>query len=139
MKSCLSFSLLWSLLLFLPLSCGKDNNGETNHEDNPGPPTPPVVHVQSVSLSHTDVLLHPGEQIQLTATVLPGNATVKTVTWSTSNSDVADVEYGKVFATETGNAVIKAVAESGVSASCSVTVRESENEDFNNGGNGEWN
>ena len=55
----------------------------------------------------------PGEAIQLTATVMPDNATNKNVTWSSSNSAIASVDANGlvVFGEVTGTAVITAVAD----------------------------
>ena len=59
---------------------------------------------------------------QLTATVTPDNADDKTVTWSSSNGDVATVSGGFVVAQGAGTATITAQA-GGKSATCTVTVR----------------
>ena len=81
----------------------------------------------SVSLNKTSTELIEGNTMQLTATVLPSNATNKTVTWSTSNSSVATVSSnGLVTAKAVGNATITAMTTDGsnLSASCSVTVTQ---------------
>ncbi len=50
-----------------------------------------------------------GTQIQLTATVLPANTTVKTVVWSSSDETIATVDQtGKVSLLKVGQATIKA-------------------------------
>gem|GEM_PF-7125251 len=46
------------------------------------------VFVSSVSLSQISAEMLVGETIQLKATILPGNATDKTVSWSSSDSRV---------------------------------------------------
>lgn len=66
-----------------------------------------------------------GESFQITTIVTPENATNKTVTWTSSNTDVATVDAnGKVTAITVGEATITATAadDSGVSATCQVTV-----------------
>ena len=81
----------------------------------------------SISLNNTVTELTEGENFQLIATVLPSNATNKTVTWSTSNSSVATVNSnGLVTAHAVGGATITATTTDGtdLSASCSVTVNE---------------
>ena len=82
-----------------------------------------VVAVESVSLNKTDLSLEPGQSETLTATVLPENATDKTVTWATSNAQVATVENGKVTAVKEGEAVITAKA-GGKEATCKVKVKK---------------
>ena len=47
--------------------------------------------VTSVTLDKTSLTLDVGGSDTLTATVKPDNATTKTVTWSTSNENVATV------------------------------------------------
>ena len=82
--------------------------------------------VTSITLDKTsEMLTEMGQTIQLTPTVLPDNATDKTVTWSSSNPAVATVsETGLVTAVGDGTATITATAAdgSGVTATCEVTV-----------------
>ena len=82
--------------------------------------------VQSVSLDKTSLGLTEGETAQLTATVLPDNATNKNVTWSTSNASIATVDAnGLVTAVSAGTATITVTTEDGsFIANCTVTVRE---------------
>ncbi len=80
-----------------------------------------VVPVSSISLNTTTGSLTIGETIQLTATVLPSDATDNTVTWTSSNTDVATVDNGLVTAISAGETTITATAGE-CSASCMVTV-----------------
>lgn len=77
--------------------------------------------VTSVSLNKTSADLLVGETLQLTATVLPDNATDKTVTWTTSNANVASVDNGLVSALTAGEAVVTA-SSGDFSATCTVNV-----------------
>ena len=88
-------------------------------------PTPSVVKVSSVSLNPSSLsLTKKGQTAQLSASVSPSNATNKSVTWSSSNNNVATVSNGMVTAVGNGSATITATAAdgSGKRASCSVTV-----------------
>ncbi|MDE7386155.1 MAG: Ig-like domain-containing protein, partial [Muribaculaceae bacterium] len=77
---------------------------------------------ESITLSHDAAKFKIGESLQLMATVLPENTTNKTVTWTSSNENVATVDAnGKVTAVALGNAVITASCGS-ISAICAVTV-----------------
>lgn len=88
--------------------------------------TTDVVPVESVSLDKTEYTFNTiGNTLTLTATVLPADATDKSVSWSSSSDAVATVDAsGKVTAVSKGTATIKVEAKdgSGKYASCSVTV-----------------
>lgn len=77
--------------------------------------------VQSVSLSAVTMTLAEGESKTLTATVLPANATNKTVVWTVSPAGFATVSNGVVTGVKAGNCTVTATA-GGKSASCAVTV-----------------
>lgn len=79
-----------------------------------------TVPVTSVTLNHTALTLDVGDSQQLTATVLPANATNTSVVWSASNGNCT-VANGLVTAVNAGNCIITATAD-GKSATCSVTV-----------------
>ena len=80
--------------------------------------------VESVSLDKTSVELKEGEEVSLTATVKPSNATNKNVTWSSSNETVASVTDGKVSALKSGETTITVTTEDGAkTAECKITVK----------------
>ena len=89
--------------------------------------TPKPVKVSGIILNQTSLTMtSKGQTASLTATVNPGNAANKSITWSSSNSSVATVSAnGTVTAVANGTADITATAAdgSGVSAKCSVTVK----------------
>lgn len=92
------------------------------------------IKVTSITLNKTSLSLQPEEVETLTATVLPSNATDKTVTWSSSNNSVATVDNnGKVKAVATGSATITCTANdgSGVKATCAITVNKPTGIDIN--------
>ena len=80
--------------------------------------------VSQLSLDVTSQELSVGESFTLTATVLPDNATDKTLTWTSSDPSVASVNGGVVTAVAPGTAVITATTTDGsnLSATCTVTV-----------------
>jgi len=82
----------------------------------------PEVKVSGITLSQTSLNLQLNSSVSLTATVLPSDATNKSVTWSTSNSSVAKVNNGTVTAVGEGDAVITVTANdgSGVKSQCNV-------------------
>lgn len=79
--------------------------------------------VTSVTLNKWALNLKVGETGKLSATVWPNSAADKSITWSSSNTDVASVSSsGTVTAKKAGTAVITATAVNGKNASCTVTV-----------------
>ena len=79
------------------------------------------IEVTSVILNETSMSLAVGTSASLTATVSPDDATDKTVSWSSTNDNVAVVIDGHVNAIGVGNATI--IAKSGnQSARCEIEV-----------------
>lgn len=86
---------------------------------------PSVVLATSIALNQTSAEVTESETLQLTATVLPEDATDKSVTWSTSDEAVATVDQnGLVTALAMGTATITAMTNDGsdLSATCVVHV-----------------
>ena len=81
---------------------------------------------QSINLDQTELELYVGDDpVTLVATLLPDDASDKSVTWTSSNSSVATVDSdGKVTATAKGSATITAKTNDGsnLSAACMVMV-----------------
>ena len=84
----------------------------------------PVVAVTSVTLDLTELTLTVPETAILVATVLPEDATDKSVTWASDNEDVATVVDGVVTAVAAGTATITVTTVDGnLTATCAVTVQ----------------
>ena len=81
-------------------------------------------HVTSVELNETSATLFVGEIETLKATVLPENATDKSVTWSSSHPNIATVDQnGIVTAVRPGDATITVKTNDGdKTATCAVSV-----------------
>ena len=80
--------------------------------------------VTGVALDMTSAELTEGDELVLTSTITPSNATNKNVTWSSSDETVAKVVGGKVTALKAGSARITVTTEDGgKTASCDVTVK----------------
>jgi len=104
------------------IKCGTVSKSFTVTQAGTPPAPPSKIPVESVSLNKTELNLTKGKSEMLVATVLPENATDKTVTWSSSDATVASVgQDGKVTALKSGKASITAKAGE-KSASCAVTV-----------------
>ena len=109
MKKLLFYSLL-SLSLFAVPSCGSDKEDE------------PIIAVTGLNLDYTSITIEEGDTFTLTATVLPDNATDKTVLWTTGDASVATVSDGIVSALKGGVSWITAKAGDKI-ARCKVTVK----------------
>lgn len=82
--------------------------------------------VTSVRLNKYTARVFVGKTITLKKYISPSNATVKTCTWSSSNSSIASVSGGRVYGIAPGMVRIKCTATdgSGKSATCLVSVVE---------------
>lgn len=78
---------------------------------------------ETITLDKTEVEVPVGETFTLAATVSPDNTTDKTITWSSSNPDVATVEDGVVSCVGIGDAIISASTSNGLTANCTVKVQ----------------
>ncbi len=87
--------------------------------------------VTGVSLNKSKLTLNEGASESLIATISPGNATDKTLTWTSSNTSVATVASGKVTAVKEGTTTITVKSNNGKTATCTVTVRAKPTEDAN--------
>lgn len=103
------------------MSCSKPEEIETIVPDKPVDKT---VKVESVGLDKSDITLVEGSSAKLTATVLPENATDKSVKWSSSDAAVVSVdENGNLAALKPGSATITVTTtDGGKTASCTVSV-----------------
>ena len=89
----------------------------------------PEVLVSSIVLSPSPVEGKEGDQIQISATLLPENATNKTLIWSSSDENVATVDNnGLVSLLKEGTAIITASTSdgSGETATCNISVLKRE-------------
>ena len=81
-----------------------------------------TIPVSSIRLNTTNVTIAEKASYVFTATVLPSNATNKTVTWTTSDSSIVSISGGKVTGKKVGKAIITAKAGN-KSASATVVVK----------------
>ena len=85
----------------------------------------------SITLSPTSLTLNVGAKKTVSATVLPSNATIKTVTWVSQNTNVAKVDSsGNVTAVAAGTTKISCYTTDGsVSSSINITVKSTSSTD----------
>jgi uncharacterized protein YjdB len=91
---------------------------------SPSAPDPEPGAVTGVTLDHATLAMRPGETAQLTATVAPGTATDRSLSWQSSRPDVAEVTVsGRVIAFAEGEATITVTTGDGLhTATCRVSV-----------------
>ena len=92
--------------------------------------------VMAIMLSQTPLLLPSGTTQTLTATILPDNATNKSVIWSSSDSNIATVsQTGEVITKTGGLCTITCAAQdgSGVKTECQVIVLDNSVQGSTNG------
>ena len=92
------------------------------------PEEPSDVPVESISLNITNKAIKIGETVQLTAEILPENATNKKLIWSTDDEKIATVnQEGLVTAISTGETMITVTTEDGKKkATCEIVVMGNE-------------
>lgn len=95
-------------------TCGYSENGTIDK----------LVAVSGITIDGEQTLtLKVNEVATLVATVLPDNATDKTIEWTSSDNDVVEVARGRLLAHKAGDAVITATAKDGQGAKATVTVK----------------
>jgi len=100
-------------VMFGTVSCSDDDEKEG------------TIAVSAIAVNPTTAAVKPGATVTLSATVIPEDATDKTITWSSSDEKVATVDGGKVTGVAEGTATITATTKSGdKTATCTVTVSE---------------
>jgi uncharacterized protein (TIGR02145 family) len=84
---------------------------------------PPTINVESIGLNKTTDTLQIGDSVQLTATILPTNATNQNITWVSTVPTVATVVNGKVKTLSVGTtSIIATTQDGGKTAICNITV-----------------
>ena len=82
------------------------------------------IEVENIVVNKSQVTLEPNKSETITATILPSNATNKTLTWTSSNTNVVKVSSsGIITAIKDGNATITVKASNGKQAQISVIVK----------------
>ncbi len=78
--------------------------------------------ISDIVLNASNLSLTPGQEARLSAKINPGNATDKTLDWSSTDGRVVTVNNGTVKAVGEGNAIVKVTSKNGKSANCSIKV-----------------
>ena len=116
------YSVIYKIPVLLALAlaaCTPGNKADTS------------VAVTGVSVSPSSAELKVGQTLQLTANVLPDNASNKSVSWASSDAAIASVDQrGKLSALKEGSAVITVTTQDGgKTGTCNVSISKPTRED----------
>ncbi|WMJ22752.1 protein kinase [Paludicola sp. MB14-C6] len=79
--------------------------------------------VTNISISKSSAKLNIGDQLTLSASITPSNASNKQLIWSSDNNSVASINNGQVTAKGAGAAIITVTSKDGnKTATCTITV-----------------
>lgn len=97
--------------------------GDSNNESSSNGYTSNNVSVTGISLNYDQATIYVGKSISLIAEIIPENASNQEVYWTSSDTSVATVGYGKVKGISEGSAVITVTtADGSFTATCNVSV-----------------
>ena len=101
-----------------------------------------VIPVESVQLNKSTHTLAVGDSFTLEATILPGEASNKTVTWDAGGSDKVTLQPSgtrcTVKAESAGEVTVTVTtADGGLTASCTFTIKDDNTEGYGSG-EGQW-
>ncbi len=82
--------------------------------------------VTGITLATNSVTMKNGSSYHVSAAITPSNATNKSISWSSSNTSVATVSGGTIYARGVGSATITAMTSNGKKATVHVTVTSTE-------------
>jgi len=84
------------------------------------------IEVSGVYLDMKLITVMEGADRTLNVTIRPSNASNQTITWTSSDNNIATVDNGKVTGVKEGTATITAKSNNGKEASCTVNVKPKE-------------
>ena len=107
------------------LRANQDGNENYNEAERISKSVKVDLLVSSITLNQNSATLAEGKSLQLTADIVPSNASNKTLIWESTNPEIATVDAnGKVNALKQGSTIIvvKSTDGSNKSAQCELTV-----------------
>ncbi|MBP1040016.1 Ig domain-containing protein [Vagococcus sp. BWB3-3] len=81
-----------------------------------------LIHPTKVAISPSSRTIKAGDKYELKATVTPSTVSIKTVEWSSSDPDVADVTNGIVYGKTAGTTTITAKSYNGIVGTATINV-----------------
>lgn len=87
--------------------------------------TPTTIEATGIKINENIEKLEVGENKILTATIIPDNATNKSITWKSSNESIASISTtGELIAKKQGTVDITATSSNGKESSLKITIEE---------------
>ncbi len=84
---------------------------------------PNTIDVEKIEVNPTNINIENGSTVKISVNILPSNATDKTITWSSSDENIATVDAnGVITAIKEGVVIITATSSNGKNSTCKVTV-----------------
>jgi predicted alpha-1,6-mannanase (GH76 family) len=118
-KTMTKISLLLGILAFLTAGASSCDDPQVTDPV----PVDDYIAVTGISLDHQEITLEIDKEKTLLATIVPDNASNKTVWWLVDKPAVVGVENGKLTAKTEGKAIITVATQDGnFKAACTVTV-----------------
>lgn len=126
MKRILSIIFIAAVMSLCLIGCSSSNNSSFTPSTNSSTQQnkPSTVDVASVTLSKSELSMVVGDKESISGTISPSNATNKNLTWSSTNTAVADYVNGQVVALGEGTCIIKAMSSNGKMGTCTVKVEK---------------
>ena len=107
MKKDLGIKIFFILLLLVSIYLIISGLTATDKPTN----NPNEILEEELQVSPSSINILVGEEDDITATIIPENATYKNLTWTSSNPNIASVDNGKVTGVSAGRCVITVVTE----------------------------
>lgn len=85
-----------------------------------------IIEPYYISLNEKMITLNVGDSYNLVASIIPSNASDKTIIWTSSNSIIAIVNNGKITAVSSGDATITASTSNHLQTTCMVRVDDTD-------------
>ena len=101
------FFLILLMILFAFIGCSTSINSNDNN-NNSEEPNENIIKATAIKLSVYNLIIDKGQEIQIVATIEPDNATDKSITWTSSDTNIATVNNGLVKAINYGEAILTA-------------------------------
>lgn len=96
-------------------------------------PTQTIIEIESISIKISNNNIKEGDSVNITAEIIPSNATNKNIEWSVENSEILEIititgsETAVINAKKAGKTLINAVSNNGKKDSLEVTINEKTN------------